>query len=42
MARKAGQFTVNLIALYVAGLLFLGLVVWVVLAAFGKADPPLS
>jgi hypothetical protein len=42
MERRGGQFTVNLITLYVAGLLFLGLVVWIVLAAFGKADPPLS
>ena len=36
------RLTVNLMALYVAGLLFLGLIVWVVLAAFGKADQPLS
>lgn len=42
LGERKGHLTLNLIALYVAGLLFLGLVLWIILAALGKTDPPLS
>jgi len=42
LSERKGHLTLNLVALYVAGLLFLGLVVWIILAALGKTNPPLT
>jgi len=40
MERWGSRLTLNLIGLYLAGLIVLGLIVWIVFALFGKAEPP--
>jgi hypothetical protein len=40
MERWGWRLTLNLIDFYLAGLIVVGLIVWIVLALFGKAEPP--
>lgn len=40
MERWGWRLTLNLIGLYLAGLIVVALIVWIVLALFGKTEPP--
>jgi hypothetical protein len=40
MERWGWRLTLNLIGLYLAGLIVIALIVWIVLAIFGKTEPP--